>query len=60
MPLGACDAQSDSFLARDVNPAAAGLVWMPTATLVKGMRSFDTVENRGDVRVESRQASPPA
>ena len=53
-PLGAYDAQSDSFLVLDVNPAAAGWVWMPTATLVKGMRSFDTVENRGYVLVESR------
>ncbi|MBC7484435.1 MAG: phytochelatin synthase family protein [Rhizobacter sp.] len=50
-PLGAYDAQSDSFLVLDVNPAAAGWVWMPTATLVKGMRTFDTVENRGYVLV---------
>jgi hypothetical protein len=48
-PLGAYDAASDSFLVLDVNPAAAGWVWMPTATLVRGMRSFDTVENRGYV-----------
>jgi len=53
-PLGAYDAQSDSFLVLDVNPAAAGWIWMPTVTLVKGMRSFDTVENRGYVLVESR------
>lgn len=46
-PLGAYDAGSDSFLVLDVNPAAAGWVWMPTTTLVKGMRTFDTVENRG-------------
>jgi Phytochelatin synthase len=46
-PLGAYDAASDSFLVLDVNPAAANWVWMPTATLVKGMRTFDTVENRG-------------
>jgi len=45
-PLGAYDAGSDSFLVLDVNPAAAGWVWMPTTTLVKGMRTFDTVENR--------------
>jgi hypothetical protein len=41
-PLGAYDAASDSFLVLDVNPASAGWVWMPTATLVKGMRTFDT------------------
>ena len=50
-PLGAYDAASDSFLVLDVNPAAAGWVWMPAATLVKGMRTFDTVENRGYVLV---------
>ncbi|MDM0013570.1 phytochelatin synthase family protein [Variovorax sp. J22P168] len=50
-PLGAYDAASDSFLVLDVNPAVAGWVWMPTATLIKGMRSFDTVENRGYVTV---------
>ena len=53
-PLGAYDAESDSFLVLDVNPAAAGWVWMPTATLVKGMRTFDTVENRGYIVVGSR------
>lgn len=53
-PLGAYDAESDSFLVLDVNPTSAGWVWMPTATLVKGMRTFDTVENRGYVLVESR------
>jgi len=53
-PLGAYDAASDSFLVLDVNPAAAGWVWMPLATLVKGMRTFDTVENRGYVLVSAR------
>ena len=53
-PLGAYDAQSDSYLVLDVNPASAGWVWMPTATLVRGMRTLDTVENRGYVLVESR------
>lgn len=53
-PLGAYDAASDSFLVLDVNPAAASWVWMPTATLVRGMRTFDTVENRGYVIVSSR------
>lgn len=45
--LGAYDAASDTFLVLDMNPAAASWVWMPTATLVRGMRTFDTVENRG-------------
>jgi len=51
-PLGAYDPRSDSFLVLDVNPAAGGWVWMPTATLVKGMRTFDTVENRGYILVQ--------
>ena len=53
-PLGAYDAQSDSFLVMDVNPASAGWVWMPTAILVKGMRTFDMVENRGYILVQLR------
>jgi hypothetical protein len=53
-PLGAYDAESDSFLVLDVNPSSAGWAWMPTATLVKGMRTFDTVENRGYILVEAR------
>lgn len=52
-PLGAYDTASDSFLVLDVNPAAAGWVWMPTATLIAGMRTFDTVENRGYVLVHA-------
>lgn len=52
-PLGAYDAGSDSFLVLDVNPAVAGWVWMPAATLVRGMRTFDTVENRGYVLVHA-------
>lgn len=51
-PLGAYDAVSDSFLILDVNPAAAGWVWMPAARLIRGMRTFDTVENRGYVLVD--------
>ena len=53
-PIGAYDDQSDSFLVLDVNPASAGWVWMPTATLVKGMRTFDTVENRGYILIETQ------
>ena len=53
-PVGAYDAESDSFLLMDVNPASAGWVWMPTTTLIKGMRTFDTVENRGYILVQPR------
>jgi hypothetical protein len=52
-PLGAYDTESDSFLVLDVNPASAGWVWMPTVTLIKGMRTFDTVENRGYILIQS-------
>jgi hypothetical protein len=52
-PVGAYDAESDSFLIMDVNPASAGWVWMPTATLLKGMRTLDRVENRGYILVQS-------
>jgi hypothetical protein len=53
-PLAAYDPESDSFLVLDVNPASAGWVWMPATNLVKGMRTFDKVENRGYIHVESR------
>jgi hypothetical protein len=53
-PLGAYDAQSDSFLVLDVNPSSAGWVWMPTATLVKGMRTPDLVENRGYILIRAQ------
>jgi hypothetical protein len=35
-------------------PTSAGWVWMPAATLIKGMRTFDTVENRGYILIDSR------
>lgn len=57
-PLGAYDSASDSFLVLDVNPSTAGWVWMPTSILVKGMRTFDTVENRGYVLVEGQESKP--
>jgi hypothetical protein len=53
-PLGAYDPESDSFLVLDVNPTSAGWVWMPTATLIKGMRTFDTVENRGYILIDAQ------
>ena len=53
-PLGAYDVVTDSFLVLDVNPAAAGWVWMSASTLIKGMRTFDTVENRGYVLMSGR------
>ncbi len=46
-PLGAYDADSDSFLILDVNPTRAPWVWVRAADLIAAMRTFDTVENRG-------------
>jgi len=53
-PVGAYDAHSNSFLILDVNPAKASWVWMPAATLIKGMRSLDTIENRGYILVSDK------
>lgn len=57
-PVGAYDQQSDSFLVLDVNPSSAGWVWMPTSVLVKGMRTFDTIENRGYILVSGHSPAP--
>lgn len=53
-PLGAYDAATDSVLILDVNPSLYGWVWMPVATLIRGMRTFDSVENRGYILVRPR------
>lgn len=53
-PLGSYDAATDSVLVLDVNPTSAGWVWMPVATLIRGMRTFDTIENRGYILVRAR------
>lgn len=50
-PVAAYDAASDSLLILDVNPSVAGWVWMPMATLIRAMGTFDTVENRGYLQV---------
>lgn len=56
-PVAAYDAISDSFLVLDVNPTSAGWVWMSSGVLVKGMRTFDTVENRGYILVGAQGAA---
>jgi hypothetical protein len=57
-PLGAYDTRSDSFLVMDVNPNAAGWVWVTTEALVRAMRTFDTVENRGYLLISDPPAPP--
>lgn len=46
-PLGAYDERSDSFLILDVNPNGHRWVWAPAPALIRAMRTFDEVENRG-------------
>ncbi len=53
-PLGAYDADSDSFLILDVNPTRAPWVWVRAADLIAAMRTFDTVENRGYLLVSEQ------
>ncbi len=53
-PLGAYDAATDSVLILDVNPSHYPWVWMPITTLIQGMRTRDSVENRGYILVQSR------
>ncbi len=53
-PLAAYDADSDSVLVLDVNPALHGWVWMPLATLIQGMRTADAQENRGYILLRNR------
>lgn len=57
-PLGAYDEASDSFLIIDVNPTAYPWSWVPAASLVKAMRTKDTVENRGYLLVREGKAPP--
>jgi len=52
-PLAAYDAATDSVLILDVNPSHYPWVWMPVATLIKGMRTRDVVENRGYILVQT-------
>lgn len=46
-PLAAYHEKSDSFLILDVNPNRAKWIWASSKDLIKSMRTFDTVENRG-------------
>lgn len=55
-PLGAYDDKSSSFLILDVNPNGHSWVWAPAAALIRAMRTFDKVENRGYLLV--REGSP--
>lgn len=50
-PLGAYDAGSDSVLMLDVNPSLYRWTWVTVSTLIKGMRTFDSVENRGYILI---------
>lgn len=51
-PLAAYDAESDSFLIMDVNPARASWTWAPAIDLISAMNTLDTRENRGYLLVQ--------
>lgn len=53
-PLGAYDKRSDSFLVMDVNPNSAPWVWVRSDDLIRAMRTFDTVENRGYLLISDK------
>lgn len=46
-PLGAYDVHTDSFLIMDVNSSQYNWVWVKAEDVIKAMRTFDTMENRG-------------
>jgi len=46
-PLGAYDKKTDSFLIMDVNSSKYSWVWVSSKKLIKAMRTFDKVTNRG-------------
>ncbi len=55
-PLGAYDADSDSFLVLDVNSNKAKWVWITSNTLYDAMNTKDSVENRGYVLVKDKKS----
>ncbi len=55
-PIAAYHQPSDSFLILDVAPNKADWVWVNARLLIRAMRTFDTVENRGYVLVKESTA----
>ena len=51
-PLGAYHSSSDSFLILDTVPNKDDWVWVKADTLIRAMRTFDTIENRGFVLIK--------
>ncbi len=51
-PVGAYDKTTDSVLILDVNPSMAEWVWVTLPTLIKAMKTHDTLENRGYLMVQ--------
>lgn len=58
-PLGAYHAPTDSFLILDTNPNKADWVWVTASDLIRAMRSFDTLKNRGYLLVADDLAVSP-
>ncbi|HEY4221305.1 MAG TPA: phytochelatin synthase family protein, partial [Myxococcota bacterium] len=60
-PLGAYDAQSDSFLILDVNPNGEKTwVWADAKAVFAAMRTLDHDENRGFLLIKEGTPSTPA
>lgn len=53
-PLAAYDSITDRFLIMDVFSLKYPWVWLKTADLFSGMKTFDTIENRGLVFVSDK------
>jgi len=53
-PVGAYDETTDSFLVMDVNPNKAPWVWVAADDLIRAMKTFDTLENRGYLLVSKK------
>ena len=51
-PVGAYHKASDSFLIMDVTPNKADWVWVRADLLIRAMRTFDSIENRGYLLVK--------
>ncbi|RLA22561.1 MAG: phytochelatin synthase [Gammaproteobacteria bacterium] len=57
-PLGAYHKASDSFLVMDVTPNKADWVWVKSELLIRAMRTFDTIDNRGYLLIKEAPSLP--
>ena len=57
-PVGAYHKASDSFLIMDVTPNKADWVWVRADLLIRAMRTFDSIENRGYLLIKEAPSPP--